>query len=65
MPWNNMGLYNDLTVTRNLDSIVDDVKCLQQSFITQLWENNTWITEMIKKWYKVLCYEKVWKKLAN
>lgn len=32
-----MGLYNDLTVTRNLDSIVDDVKCLQQPFITQLW----------------------------
>lgn len=38
MPWNDMGLYNDLIATRNLGSTVDDVKCPEQSFITQLWE---------------------------
>lgn len=36
-----MGLYNDLIATRNLGSTVDDVKCPEQSFITQLGENNT------------------------
>lgn len=33
MPWNDMGLYNDLIVTKNLGSSVDDAKCLEQSLL--------------------------------
>lgn len=42
MPWNDMGLYNDLIVTKNLGSSVDDAKCLEQSLLLPNYgENNT------------------------
>lgn len=37
-----MGLYNDLSETRNLGSSVEDAKCLEQSLLLPNYgENNT------------------------
>lgn len=49
MPWNTMELYNDLSIS-----------VCNSRLLHNYGENNTWITEKIKKWYKTICYEEVW-----
>lgn len=49
-----MGLYNDLTVTRNFRFYCRGYKVSATVLLQNYGENNTWTTEKIKKWCKTM-----------